>query len=221
MTNRKFQIAMLLAATVFSTALYAQNTKTKKQITPSNATIVLVDHQPGVLRMSASLPAKTIATNVSILARLGEELGIPLVITSTRENLEFLGTNLPEIQKAAPKAYANRIKRAGTLNAFADKAFVSAVKNTGRPNLVIAGLTTDVCLFHSVESAIAAGYKVYVVADASGTTSPLADMVTYDRMRGMGAVITTTFGILFELYPDLSKPEGQKAEGIAASAFAQ
>lgn len=221
MTQKKFQIAMLLVATVFSSAIFAQNTKTQNQITPSNAAILLVDHQPGVLKMAGSLPPKTVITNVSILAKLGEDLGIPLVITSTRENLEFLGTNFVEIQKAAPKAYANRIKRAGTLNSFDDKAFVAAVKNTGRPYLIIAGLTTEVCLFHSVRSAIAAGYKVYVVADASSSTSTLADMVTYDRMHDMGAVITTTFGILFELYPDLSKPQGQKAEGIAAGAFAQ
>lgn len=213
-----YQIAMLFVATVFSTAVFAQESKAQK-VTPANAAIVLVDHQPGVLRMVASVPAKTVAMNASILAHLGEDLGIPLVITSTRENLEFLGTNLPEIQKAAPKAYANRIKRPGTLNAFDDKSFVEAVKNTNRPNLIIAGLTTDVCLFHSVQSAIKAGYNVYVVSDASGTSSQLADMVTYDRLRSMGAIITTTYGILFELYPDLSKPDAQKAEGIAAAAL--
>jgi nicotinamidase-related amidase len=220
MTKRIFKTATLIAATVLSTAVFAQNTKAQK-VTPTNAAILLVDHQPGVLRMVSSVPAKTVTMNVVILARLGEELGIPLVITSTRENLEFLGTNLVEIQKAAPKAYASRIKRPGTLNAFDDKSFVAAVKNTNRPNLIIAGLTTDVCLFHSVGSAIKAGYNVYVVADASGTSSQLADMVTYDRLRGMGAIITTTYGILFELYPDLSKPDAQKAEGIAASALQQ
>ncbi|PWJ96806.1 nicotinamidase-related amidase [Flavobacterium araucananum] len=221
MKNKIFQIAVLLVAIIFSTQLSAQNAKAEKQITPANAAIVLVDHQPGVLAMASSLPAKTITTNTAVLAKLGEELGIPLVITSTRENLDFLGTNFVEIQKAAPKAYASRIKRAGTLNAFDDKAFVSAVKNTGRPNLIMAGLITDVCLFHSVSSAIKAGYKVYVVADASGSTTTLADAVTYDRMRDMGAIITTTFGVLFELYPNLAIPAGQKAEGIASGAFAQ
>ncbi len=77
-----------------------------------------------------------------------------------------IGTSLPEIQKAAPIAYGKRIKRAGTLNAFHDKAFVDAVKNINRPNLVMAGLLTDVCLFHSVASALEAGYNVHVVADA-------------------------------------------------------
>jgi nicotinamidase-related amidase len=192
-------------------------TKKHPEFTPANAAIILVDHQPGVLAMVGSLPAKTVTANTALLAQLGEELEIPLVITSTRENLEFLGTNLAAIQKAAPKGYEKRIRRAGTLNAFHDPAFVEAVENLDRKNLVMAGLLTDVCLFHSVVSALEAGYNVQVVADACGTSSVLADTVTYDRLRDMGAVITSTYGILFELYSDLSTPEGQKAEGIAAA----
>lgn len=188
-----------------------------KAFTPQDTAIVLVDHQPGVLNMVGSLPHQTVITNAAVLARLGEEMGIPLVVTSTRENLEFLGTNLPEIQEAAPNAYANRVRRTGTLNAFLDPAFVKAVKNTNRPNLVMAGLLTDVCLFHCVVSALEAGYQVQVVADASGTSTTLGDQVTYDRLTNLGAVVTTTYGILFELYSDLSTPEGQRAEGVASA----
>ena len=188
--------------------------------TPANAAIVLVDHQPGVLGMVGSLPADVVTRNAGTLARLGEQLGIPLIVTSTRETLEFLGTNLESIRAGAPKAYAERVRRAGTLNAFHDPAFVEAIKHTGRQNLVIAGLLTDVCLFHSVVSALDAGYSVQVVVDASGTSTALGDVVTYDRLRDLGAVPTTTYGTLFELFPDLSTPEGQRAEGVAAASLA-
>ena len=186
---------------------------------PNDAAIVLIDHQPGVLHMVGSLPADTVTMNAGILARLGEELGIPTVVTSTRESLAFLGTTLESIERGAPTAYAERVRRDGTLNAFHDPAFVAAVEKTGRRNLIIAGLLTDVCLLHSVVSALDAGYRVQVVADASGTTTPLADAVTYDRMRALGAVITTTYGALFELFPNLSTPEGQRAEAVASSAL--
>lgn len=186
------------------------------QLTPANAAIVLVDHQPGVMAMVKSVPAEELTANVAILARLGEELKIPLLISSTREDLEFLGTTIEAIQHAAPVAYENRVRRAGTLNAFLDQKFVQAVKALGRPNLVIAGILTDVCLWHTAVSAVQAGYKVQLVADASGTTSTLADEVTYDRMRDLGITVGTTFGTLFELYPDLSTPEGQRAEAVAS-----
>ena len=186
-----------------------------KSFTPADAAIVLVDHQPGVLHMVGSLPANIVTANAGLLARLGEELGVPTVVTSTRENLEFLGTNLSTIQTGAPKAYAARIRRDGTLNAFNDPAFAAAVKNTGRRNLVMSGLLTDVCLQHSVISALEAGYHVQVVADASGTTTQLADDVTHDRMRSLGAVVTTAYGVLFAMYPDFSTPDGKKAEAVA------
>ena len=165
-----------------------QTSASHSPFTPANTAIVLVDHQPGVLAMVGSLPADVVTRNVGTLARLAEQLGIPLIVTSTRETLEFLGTNLDSIRTAAPKAYAERVGRAGTLNAFDDPAFVDAIKHTGRRNLVIAGLLTDVCLFHSVVSALDAGYKVQVVVDASGTSSALGDAVTYDRLRDLGAV---------------------------------
>ena len=188
-------------------------------LTPDQTAIVRVDHQPGVLAMVGSLPAPLATNNAATLARLGDEMNLPLVITSTRENLEFLGTNLEEIQHAAPGAYENRVRRAGTLNAFHDPAFVAAVAATNRKTLVIAGLLTDVCLFHSVVSAVEAGYRVVIAADASGTTTTLADAVTYDRLRDAGAEVATTYGVLFELYPDLSTEEGQRAEGVASGSL--
>lgn len=186
------------------------------QITPSNTAIVLVDHQPGVASWTNSLPAGQMAANAAILARLGEQMHLPLLISSTRENEGFLGTTIEEIQHAAPVAYENRIRRGGTLDAFGDPAFVDAVKALGRPNLIIAGLTSDVCLANTALSAAGAGYHVHAVADASASTSVLADTVTYDRLRDRGVTVGTTMGTWSELYPDVSTPEGQRSEAAVS-----
>ena len=69
--------------------------------------------------------------------------------------------------------------------------------------------------WHSAISAVEAGYHVRVIADAGGTTSELADRVTYDRLRDLDIEVRTTYGTLFDLFPDLSTPEGQLAEAIA------
>jgi len=183
--------------------------------TPADAAILLVDHQPGVMAMVKSVEPDLLAANVGLLARLGELTDIPIVVATTRETLDFLGTSIDAVRDGAPKAYAERIRRAGTLDAFADPAFARAVADTGRRNLIIAGILTDVCLFHTAMSAIAAGYAVWIAADACGTGSALGDQITYKRLRGSGATIATTLGILFELYPNLSTPEGQRAEAIA------
>ncbi len=181
--------------------------------TPENSAILLVDHQNLTVNWIHSQPRETVVANVRMLARLGAEMHIPLVVTSTMETTQ-VGPNIKDIQELAPDAYAKRIRRGGTLSAFLDPAFDKAVKATGRKNLIIAGLTSDICLMHTVESALREGYRVQVVADASGSMTALADQITWDRMRGLGAVITDGNQILTELYPDFGAPDGQKAANI-------
>ncbi len=180
--------------------------------TPDNAAIVLIDHQDMTVGWIHSQPQATTVNNVRMLARIGADLGVPLVVTSTME--DAIGTNIVDVQQLAPQAYADRIKRGGTLNAFLDPAFAKAVAGLGRSNLILAGLTTDICLFHSARGALDAGYVVQVVADACGSSSTLADEVTFDRLRALGATVTVGNQILAELYTDFGTEQGQKAQQI-------
>lgn len=203
----------LLALTLSMLFLGQSNAQVPESFTPQNSAILLVDHQNLTVNWVKSLPQQTLIGNVRVLARLGSEMHIPLIITSTMETTQ-VGPTIKDIQELAPDAYQKRIRRGGTLSAFLDPAFVKAVQATGRKNLIIAGLTTDICLMHTVESAIRLGYRVEVVADASGSMSPLADQVTWDRMRSIGAIVTDGNQVLTELYPDFGTSEGQKAAQI-------
>jgi isochorismate hydrolase len=180
--------------------------------TPDNAAIVLIDHQDMTVSWIYSQPQATTVNNVRMLARVGAELGVPHMVTSTME--DAIGTNIKDIQELAPDAYAARVKRGGTLNAFLDPAFVEAVKGLGRSNLILAGLTTDICLFHTSRGAIEAGYEVQVVADACGSSSVSSDENTFDRLRALGVTITGGNQILSELFTDFGTPLGQKAQQI-------
>ncbi len=180
--------------------------------TPDNAAIVLIDHQDMTVSWIYSQPQATTVNNVRMLARVGAELGVPHMVTSTME--DAIGTNIKDVQELAPDAYAARIKRGGTLNGFLDPAFVDAVKGLGRSNLILAGLTTDICLFHTARGAIEAGYEVQVVADACGSSSVSSDQNTFDRLRSLGATITGGNQILSELFTDFGTPIGAKAQQI-------
>ena len=180
--------------------------------TPDNAAIVLIDHQDLTVSWIYSQPQATTVNNVRMLARVGAELGVPHMVTSTME--DAIGTNIKDVQELAPDAYAARVKRGGTLNAFLDPAFVEAVKGLGRSNLILAGLTTDICLFHTARGAVEAGYEVQVVADACGSSSVSSDQNTFDRLRALGVTVTGGNQILSELFTDFGTPLGQKAQGI-------
>jgi len=177
-----------------------------------NAAIVLIDHQDATVNWIYSQPKTQVVANTRLLARLGAEMNIPLLLTSTME--EQIGPNIKDLEETAPKAYEARIKRGGTLNTFLDPAFREAVKGLGRKTLIVAGLTTDICLFHSVVGALKEGYEVQVVADACGSMTPMTDANTFDRLRGLGVTITGGNQVLSELFTDFGTPEGQKAMKI-------
>jgi nicotinamidase-related amidase len=129
-----------------------------EQFTPQNSAILLVDHQKSTMDWIYSQDKKGVENNLIMLSRLGVDLNIPLLITTTME--DYVGATYEGIQDVAPKQYANRVKRGGTINCFLDPNFNQAVKHLGRNKLFIAGLTTDICLLQTVKGALNNYYEV-------------------------------------------------------------
>jgi nicotinamidase-related amidase len=106
------------------------------------------------------------------------------------------------------------VKRAGIVNAWSDPNFVAAVKKTGRKNLIMAGVTTDVCLVYPAISAVREGFNVQAVLDASGSPFDISEEMARRRMENEGVVLTATNTLMAELAQDWSRPEGGQLLGI-------
>ena len=91
-----------------------------------------------------------------------------------------------------------------------------ALKDSDGPNLVLAGLTTDICLFWAAVDGKKLGYNVTVVADACGTMSSMGDSLTFDRLRGLGITVSVVNQVVTELVPNFGTAQGQKAQKIMA-----
>jgi isochorismate hydrolase len=100
------------------------------------------------------------------------------------------------------------ISRPGQINAWDNTDFVEAISKTGRKKIVMAGITTDVCVAFAALSALDAGYEVYVVVDASGSQSVEVQNAAILRMSQAGATIGTWFAISCELLSDWRKDAG-------------
>lgn len=105
-----------------------------------------------------------------------------MVLTSSQED-RFQGLLMTVLAESLPEAYNTRVKRAGLVNAWDDENFVKAVKGTNRTNLIMAGITTDVCLVYPAISAVREGYGVQAVMDASGSPFHLSEELARQRMR--------------------------------------
>lgn len=141
--------------------------------------------------------------------KAAKALDLPVVLTTSQED-DIQGP-LPRVfENILPEAYKNRIKRAGTVNAWADPKFAEAVQATGRKNLIMGGVTTDICLIFPSMSAVQGGYNVQAVIDASGSSYDLQEEMSRRRMEKAGVVLTTTNTIIAELVQDWSTKAGME-----------
>lgn len=141
------------------------------------------------------------------LAKAAKILGLPVVLTSSQEE-RIQGPLLPELAELFPEEFARRVKRAGIVDAWQDPEFEHAVRATGKRNLIMAGVTTDVCLIFPSIRAVEAGFQVQAVMDASGSPFEMSEDFSRKRMERAGVVLTTTNTVLAELAQDWSTPHG-------------
>lgn len=144
--------------------------------TVENTALVLVDHQVGTIGWAGELGSESereqLKMWVRVMTKFAKSAGIPIVLTSSLET-EQQGPLLPEFKTIAPEEYEKRVQRTGVINAWDDPAFVKAVKATGRKNLLMGGLTTDVCLVPPALSAKAEGFNVVALIDISAACTKL------------------------------------------------
>jgi nicotinamidase-related amidase len=178
-----------------------------------DSALLLIDHQVGTMQLVKNLPLDHVKRATLALAQAAKVLEMPVVLTSSQED-RVQGPLLPELQQMLPDAYAARVKRAGIVNAWADENFVAAVRATGRKQLIMAGITTDVCLIYPSISAVQAGFSVQAVMDASGSPFELSEELSRLRMRDAGVVLTTANTLIAELAQSWSSPKGQQLIGI-------
>lgn len=176
---------------------------------PADSALLLIDHQLGTMRLIKNIPHDVVKRNTLALAKASKKLDIPVILTSSQEH-NIQGPLLPELEHIVPEAFAARIQRAGIVNAWNDPHFKQAVETTGRRNLIMAGVTTDVCLVYPAISARREGYQVQAVMDASGSPYELSEDMARRRMEREGVVLTATNTLMAELAQDWSRPEGSQ-----------
>ena len=180
-----------------------------ERFSSQNAAMLLIDHQVGTMSWVRSAPLEEIKRNTVVLAKAARALNMPVILTSSMEE-QVQGPLMPEVQVILPEAFAVRIKRLGVVDAMDDENFAAAVRNTGRQNLIMAGITTDVCVVYPAMTAVRQGYSVQVVVDACGSPSKIADDIALRRMEKAGVTLTSTNQVIAELARKWTTPEGGK-----------
>ena len=71
------------------------------------------------------------------------------------------------------------------------------MRNTGRTTAILVGFETDVCVAQSAIGLLGQGYRVVVVADATGSPGT-GHGFGLERMRGAGVLLSSVKGVYYE-----------------------
>jgi len=175
----------------------------KGLLTPGNCVVIFIDHQPQMFFGVASIDRQNLLNNVLVLAKAAKIFGVPVILSAV-ESQEVTGNITPKLLDLFPDQ--TPIERS-SMNSWESKEFVAAVKKTGRKNLIIAALWSEVCLAMPALQALTDGYSVYAVEDASGGTSPVAHDAAIRRIEQAGAVSVTALQVLLEFQRDWARRE--------------
>ena len=191
------------------------NKKYSDRLTPENAALLLIDHQVGLFTGVRDIPVGELKHNVVALAKAARVLGVPIIVTATSP--EMWGPTIPELTEALPGiSIINRT----TVNAFDEPRFAKAVAAVGRKKLVIAGVSTEVCLALPAIHAAGNGYDAYAVIDASGTFSETKRITGLMRMVQAGVIVVDYCTVAVEMLKDNAGPKAGALYGALDMPFA-
>ena len=175
----------------------------QKLYTPQDSAIVFIDQQPQMTFGVANIDRATLMNNTTLIAKVAKEFKVPAVITAV-ETESFSGYVWPQLLDVFP---GQPVIERTSMNSWDDAGFRKAIEATGRKNILLTGLWTEVCITWPALQMLEAGYNIYVVEDCCGATSQAAHEAALSRMVQAGAIRLTTIPALLEWQRDWAKRE--------------
>jgi nicotinamidase-related amidase len=173
---------------------------------PEDSVLVLIDHQAFQLAGLGSHDPQTVVNNTTALTKLAKAFNVPTILTSVlaaRGGLLFKQiTDVFPNQEVIDRTW---------VNTWEDKKVVNLVKATGRKQLIIAGLWTEVCVAMPAIQAAGEGWDVTVITDASGGVSLESHQVAIQRMTAAGVNMMTWMALAGEWQRDWARTEHVEA----------
>ncbi|EEB90999.1 hypothetical protein MPER_10718 [Moniliophthora perniciosa FA553] len=194
-----------------------------QRLRKDDAMLLIVDYQIGLFELGKDFEPVEFRNNILAHAALGKVFNLPTILTTSTDDGVYtpssgvgfsltqvmIGPNGPMMQDILdmhPKAPL--IRRQGEVNAWDNPDFRAAVKATGKKQVIIGGIVTDVCTAFLALSLIEEGYEVFANSEASGTYSKRVGDAANDRMRAAGVNVLSVFAIAADLMRDWRQTPG-------------
>ena len=173
-------------------------------LTPQNAALVIIDFQPVQVNSINSMSRKQLVANIVAVAELVKSFNIPIVLSTVNVQTGLNKETIPSLSSVLQGVPS--FDRT-TINAWEDKEYNDAVKNTGRKKLIMTALWTEACLTFPSLDALSEGYDVYPIVDAVGGTSVIAHETALRRIEQAGGKLISIAQLACELQRDWNRHE--------------
>jgi len=173
-------------------------------LNPDDCLLLLVDIQKVLL--DPCVRKEELVKNASALIEICKIFEIPIIFTT--HNGEKLGGFLPELLvKVDNPEVLNKLE----FSCFQNENIKKAVEAKGKKTILLAGMESHVCIFHTGAHALRLGYRVDLATDAVTSRSESNRLVGIKRLEQAGAVMSSTEMIIFELLNRAGTEEFRKA----------
>ena len=178
--------------------------KKDQLLTPQNSAFIIIDYQPVQVNSIASMDRQLMVNNIVGAAKAAVSYGLPIVHSTVNVKT---GLNKPPIVQLRRVLDKFPTYDRTSINSWEDIEFRKAVEVTGRKKLIMTALWTEACLTFPALDALAAGFEVYVVADAVGGTSVAAHDMALRRIEQAGGKMISVPQLFCELQRDWQRKD--------------
>ena len=131
----------------------------------------------------------------------------------SEQNPLKLGKTIPEL---LPKEGFKKIEKMEFSLANIQE-FLKELENKKITNLIVCGIETHICIQQTVLDCLLKGFEVIIIADAMSSRNRVDHEIALRRMIQMGAILTTTESMIFELCKTADRKEFKEIRNIILS----
>jgi len=176
----------------------------------NDSLLIVIDIQPSFVIKESPAENNPLLQRMCWVIKVANWLNIPLVVTA--EDIPHSGTISDEVAQILPPE--TKIYNKMTFGLAAQIDILEAVQQTNRKTAILIGYETDVCVAHSALGLLDLGYKVAVVADATGSPGN-NHQVGLERIRGAGGIIVSAKSLYYEWIRTVEKSNEFERLGIS------
>ena len=183
--------------------------KSSDKLLPKVNALLIIDVQEKIIRaiFNKDLIAKNIKKLIAAYQILEENIFV------SEQNPLKLGATIPEL---LPKNGFKKIEKM-EISLANIKEFLKELKKKKITNLIVCGIETHICVQQTVLDCLQKGFEVILVSDAMSSRNMVDHEIALQRMIQMGAILTTTESIIFELCKTADRKEFKEIRNIIIS----